>query len=70
MLVLTNLRAINQTTASRPHTLGNITFGGISYDHALNEGKTVRLHSNKTTRIEKGVLTVNIPDSSAVLLAY
>lgn len=46
----------------------NITFGGVSYDYALNEGGPVRLHSEETTGIEYGVLAVKVPDSSAVLL--
>lgn len=47
---------------------GKITFGGVSYDYALNEGRPVRLHSEETTGIEYGVLTVEVPDSSAVLV--
>ncbi|KAJ5419531.1 uncharacterized protein N7487_003081 [Penicillium crustosum] len=92
-LVVTNLRAFNQTTSDRPHrkyefhvpaqhkiarierligpgsdALDNITFGGISYDHALNGGKPVQQHTNEETRIKNGLLTIVVPDSSAVLL--
>ncbi|CAG8224193.1 unnamed protein product [Penicillium salamii] len=91
-LVVTNLRAFNQTTINRPirkyeftlpayqsaridrligpgsDAVGNITFGGISYDHALDEGKPVRVRSEETTRIKHGVLRVEVPDSSAVLI--
>ncbi|KAJ5383068.1 hypothetical protein N7517_000979 [Penicillium concentricum] len=91
-LVVTNLRAFNQTTSSRPHreykfhvpaqhksakierligpgsdALENITFGGISYD-ASNEGKAVQRHSKEETRIKNGLLTITVPDSSAVLI--
>ncbi|KAJ5951122.1 uncharacterized protein N7479_009535 [Penicillium vulpinum] len=48
--------------------LDNITFGGISYDHALEEGKPVQRHSNEETRIKNGLLTIEVPDSSAVLI--
>ncbi|KAK4867853.1 hypothetical protein LT330_007512 [Penicillium expansum] len=92
-LVVTNLRAFNQTTSDRPHreytfhvptqhksamierligpgsdALDNITFGGISYDHGLKEGKPVQQHANEETRIVNGLLTITVPDSSAVLL--
>lgn len=48
--------------------LDNITFGGISYDHGLKEGKPVQQHANEETRIVNGLLTITVPDSSAVLL--
>ncbi|KAF4770442.1 hypothetical protein HAV15_013029 [Penicillium sp. str.  len=92
-LIVTNLRAFNQTTPDRPHreyefhvptqhksarierligpgsdALDNITFGGISYDHALNGGKPVQQNMNEKTRIKNGLLTIVVPDSSAVLL--
>lgn len=92
-LVVTNLRAFNQTTSDRPHrkyefhvpaqyksarierligpgsdALDNITFGGISYDYALNGGKPVQQNMNEETRIQNGLLTILVPDSSAVLL--
>ncbi|CAI7610721.1 unnamed protein product [Penicillium glandicola] len=92
-LVVTNLRAFNQTTSDRPSreykfhvpaqhksarierltgpgsdALANITFGGISYDYALKEGKPVQQYSNEKTRIRNGLLTIEVPDSSAVLL--
>lgn len=92
-LVVTNLRAFNQTSRTRPSrkyeftlperyqsakverligpgsdAVGNITFGGISYDHALAEGKPVRLHDGERSGIKHGALTVNVPDSSAVLV--
>jgi hypothetical protein len=49
------------------NALDNITFGGISYDCALNEGKPVHQHSNQQTRVRDGMLSINVPDSSAVL---
>lgn len=92
-LVVTNLRAFNQTTGDRPHrtyqfnvpaqherarierlngpgsdAIGNITFGGVSYDHALGEGKPVRRHAHQETRVIDGVLEIEVPDSSAVLV--
>lgn len=48
--------------------LGDITFGGISYRHALNEGKPVQQYSSEETRIKNGLLITAVPDSSAVLL--
>ncbi|KAJ5957508.1 hypothetical protein N7501_011787 [Penicillium viridicatum] len=90
-MVVTNLRASNQTTSDRPYreyrfhvpaqhksarierligpgsdALDNITFG-ISYDHALNWGKLAQQHTNEETRIKNGLLTIVVPDSSAIL---
>jgi hypothetical protein len=80
-LVVTNLRAFNQTTLDRPHreykfhvpaqyrsarvesligpgsdALDNITFGGISYDHALNEGRPVQRMRTKRQGLKMGCL--------------
>lgn len=95
-LVVTNLRAFNQTTTgTRPHraysfhvpvryrsakverligpgsdALVDITFGGISYDYALRRGLPVPVHGlEEVARVRDGVLAVEVPDSSAVLLS-
>jgi hypothetical protein len=50
--------------------LDNITFGGISYGYALRRGMPVPVHAlEEVARVRDGVLTVEVPDSSAVLLS-
>jgi hypothetical protein len=95
-LVVTNLRAFNQTTTgTRPHraysfhvsarhrsskverligpvsdALVDITFGRISYGYALRRGMPVSVHGLEEVATGRdGVLAVEVPDSSAVLLS-
>lgn len=47
----------------------NVTFGGVSYDYELEKGNAVVLDdTEETVEIEDGVLSITVPDSSAVLL--
>lgn len=47
----------------------NITFGGVSYDYDLKQGKPVVTDpKEETTAIQNGILNIALPDSSAVLL--
>lgn len=46
-----------------------ITFGGVSYDYDLKQGKpAVTDPKEETTAIQNGILSITLPDSSAVLL--
>ncbi|KAJ6023161.1 Glycoside hydrolase superfamily [Penicillium canescens] len=50
--------------------LVNITFRGIFYDYALRRGMPVPVHAlEEVARVRDGVLTVEVPVSSAVLLS-
>ena len=47
----------------------NVTFGGVSYDYELEKGNAVVLDdTEETVEIEDGVLSITVPDSSAVLV--
>lgn len=60
---------VERLTAPGSDMLDNITFGGVSYDHDLKQGKPVAIDpKGETTAIQNGILGINLPDSSAVLL--
>lgn len=44
-----------------------VTFGGVSYDYS-NLGKSKTVHSNEMVDVTDGIVDVDVPDSSAVLL--
>lgn len=47
----------------------DVTFGGVSYDYGLEKGNAVVVEDmEETVEIEDGVLSITVPDSSAVLL--
>jgi hypothetical protein len=48
-----------------------ITFGGVSYDYDLRAGRPVNVDpATEMARIRNGVVSVELPDSSAVLLTF
>ncbi|KAJ5098927.1 hypothetical protein N7532_005928 [Penicillium argentinense] len=49
----------------------NVTFGGVSYDYELKHGKPVTVnHEKEVLEVRDGVVSVEIPASSAVLLSF
>lgn len=49
----------------------NVTFGGISYDYDLNHGKPVTVNPKKETiKARDGIVSIDVQDSSAVLLSW
>ncbi|TQW01284.1 hypothetical protein V2A60_002291 [Cordyceps javanica] len=62
---------VQRLLANGSDAITGITFDGWSYNYELDNGKPVR-QSNVTTgetlRVEGGVVTVEVPDSSAALL--
>jgi len=47
----------------------DVTFGGVSYDYELEKGNAVVVDDmEESVGIEDGVLSITLPDSSAVLL--
>lgn len=47
----------------------HVTFSGVSYDYDLKEGQPVNVDpATEIRRIRNGVLGIDLPDSSAVLL--
>ncbi|ODM18946.1 hypothetical protein SI65_05563 [Aspergillus cristatus] len=47
----------------------DVTFGGVSYDYELEKGNAVVVDDmEENVEIEDGVLSITLPDSSAVLL--
>ncbi|KAJ6787761.1 hypothetical protein PWT90_09046 [Aphanocladium album] len=62
---------VQRLMANGSDAITGITFDGWSYNYELDNGKPVRLHNvttGETLRANKGVVTVQVPDSSAVLL--
>ena len=57
--------------ANGSDALNGVTWDGMSYNWDLAEGKPVRLHNITTgeiAKVKKGVLSVAVLDSEAVLL--
>lgn len=47
------------------------TFGGVSYDYNLQQGKPVVVDDKEeAVDVEDGVVAVDVPDSSAALLSF
>lgn len=64
--------AVQRLMANGSDAITGITFDGWSYNWELDNGKPVRLHNvttGETLRPSKGVVSVKVPDSSAVLLS-
>ncbi|KAJ5939579.1 hypothetical protein N7466_002713 [Penicillium verhagenii] len=50
--------------------LTNITFGGVSYDYDLKQGRPVTMDSHEEiVKIHDSVLRIAVPDASAILLS-
>ncbi|OQE04651.1 hypothetical protein PENVUL_c031G10233 [Penicillium vulpinum] len=60
---------VERLTAPGSDSLDDITFAGVSYDYDLQEGNPVIINAqDERADFQDGVVTVNVPDSSAVLL--
>lgn len=60
----------DRLTAPGSDLQNKITFGGVSYDYNLKQGRPVVVDSKEEIiSVQNGVLTVTLPDSSAVLLS-
>ena len=62
---------VQRLMANGSDAISGITFDGWSYNWELDNGKPVRLDNvtiGETMRPNKGVVTVQVPDSSAALL--
>lgn len=64
---------VQRLFANGSDAITGITFDGWSYNYELDEGKPVRLHNvtvREKTKVRNGEVTVEVPDSSAVLLSF
>ncbi|KAJ5086472.1 hypothetical protein NUU61_007779 [Penicillium alfredii] len=62
---------IERLTAPGSDALQNVTFGGVSYGYGLKQGKPVVVDSKEEKAdIKNGVLSIDIPDSSAALVTF
>ena len=62
---------VERLIAPGSDSLEGVTFGGISYDYSRRGGMPVVIDKKEETlRVESGVLSVNVPDSSAVLVSF
>lgn len=60
---------VERLIAPGTEVLGNITFGGVSYDYDLKQGKPVVINpKEEMASVEDGVVSIDVPDSSAALL--
>lgn len=63
---------VQRLMANGSDAITGITFDGWSYNYELNNGKPVQqrnVTTGETLRITGGVVTVQVPDSSAALLS-
>lgn len=61
---------VERLIAPGSDAVNEVTFGGISYDYDLKRGRPVVLDSkDEVVEIAHGVLCVDVPDSSAVLVS-
>ncbi|UNI24259.1 hypothetical protein JDV02_010022 [Purpureocillium takamizusanense] len=64
---------VQRLLANGSDAITGITFDGWSYNWDLDRGKPVRLHNvtvGETVRVKGGQVSVDVPDSSAVLLSF
>lgn len=62
---------VQRLMANGSDAITGVTFDGWSYNWELDNGKPVRLNNvttGETLKSKNGVITVKVPDSSAVLL--
>ncbi|RMJ23722.1 hypothetical protein PHISP_05402 [Aspergillus sp. HF37] len=60
---------VERLIAPGSDSIDHVTFSGVSYDYDLKEGKPVNVDpATEIRRIRNGVLGIDLPDSSAVLL--
>lgn len=61
---------VERLIAPGSDAVANVTFGGVSYAHDLQMGRPVVLDARReSVEIQGGVLGIEVPDSSAVLLS-
>jgi hypothetical protein len=61
---------VERLIAPGSDALTNITFGGVSYDYDLKQGRPVTLDwKGERAGIHSNMLQIDVPDSSAVLLS-
>lgn len=61
---------VERLIAPGSDAMTNITFGGVSYDYDLEQGKPVTLDwKEERAEIHGHILQIEVPDSSAVLLS-
>lgn len=63
--------AIQRLRANGSDAISGITWDGLSYNWDLDRGKPVRMNNvtiGEKTQIISGIVTVSVPDSSAVIL--
>lgn len=64
---------VQRLLANGSDAITGITFDGWSYNYELDKGKPVRLHNvtvGETAVVRDGRVTVDVPDSSAVVLNF
>lgn len=62
---------IERLIAPGSDSTDHVTFGGVSYDYDLKEGKPVVVDPKmEMARIRNGVLSIELPDSSAALVTF
>lgn len=64
---------VQRLLANGSDAITGITFDGWSYNYELDLGKPVRLHNvtvGEKTKVRDGKVTIEVPDSSAVLLNF
>ncbi|KAL7823636.1 glycoside hydrolase family 79 protein [Trichoderma gracile] len=64
---------VQRLLANGSDAITGITFDGWSYNYELDKGRPVRLHNvtvGETAVVRNGQVTVDVPDSSAVLLSF
>lgn len=60
---------IERLSAPGSDSVESVTFGGVSFDYDLLEGRPVVVDENEeSASIDRGVLRISVADSSAVLL--
>ncbi|GJN67409.1 glycoside hydrolase family 79 protein [Purpureocillium lilacinum] len=64
---------VQRLLANGSDAITGITFDGWSYNWDLDHGKPVRLHNvtvGETVKVKGGQVSVDVPDSSAVMLSF
>lgn len=62
---------IERLIAPGSDSTDHVTFGGVSYDYDLKDGKPVIVDPKmEMARIRNGLLSIDLPDSSAALVTF
>ena len=65
--------SVQRLMANGSNTVSGVTFDGYSYNYELDNGKPVLLKNvtrGETLRVMDGIVTVDVPDSSAAILNF